>query len=403
MCCALPAVETDPGRCSAPRREAASLIAPGDGGRIVAVGEPIDRSPSDESSTKRRRGAGGACDAGTGVHRPDVPERVRASAAGGRGHGVVLPQGARQPGAVVGADGADDEPVRGGHEALRRRRRHRCRALRAARAQGRPDEGVPAALRRRRGRALRRRRAGEGAGAAHGAARGSGARAVPVAGLVHGDGQPLLRVRGGRRLRAVLPQVLLVLPVQREAVRQRPRVPQAAARQARRRLRGAGQRHRELRRPGADAAARRRAGRCGDRRPAAQVAGAAAAPVHGRRPGGGHPLRHLHAAGRVRPDAGLRPPRPGARLLRGGHPREPRPRPPRPRAVDLRPARHPTHPLAVPNPRHHRGRRALAARRLQALADRSRRAASGAFTRKGAPCAPRRWSTTPTTSMSASG
>ena len=48
--------------------------------------------------------------------------------------------------------------------------------------------------------------------------------------------------------------------------------------------------------------------------------------------------------------------------------REPRPEPPRPRAVDLRPARHQAHPIAVPNPRHNRRGDPVAARRLQALA-----------------------------------
>ena len=262
----------------------------------MAGGEPIDRSPSDERSTKRRRGAGGAHDAGTGVHRPAVPERVRADAAVGRRRRALLPRGARQPGAVVGADGADDEPLRGGPEALRGRTGRRPGPLRAGRAQGRPHEGVPGGVRGGRGRALRRRRAGEGAGAAHRTAPPSGVRPVPVAGVVDGDGQPLLLLPGRRRLRAVVPQVLLVLPVQREAVRQRPRVRQAPARQARRRVRGARQRRPGLRRAGADAGTGRRPDGGQGRRPAAQMARAPAAPVHGRRPQAGHPLRHLRPA-----------------------------------------------------------------------------------------------------------
>ena len=46
-----------------------------------------------------------------------------------------------------------------------------------------------------------------------------------------------------RGLRPVLPQVLLLLPLQRQALPQRPRVRQAATGQAGDRLRGAGQRH----------------------------------------------------------------------------------------------------------------------------------------------------------------
>ena len=42
-----------------------------------------------------------------------------------------------------------------------------------------------------------------------------------------GDGQPLLLLRVDRGLRPVLPQVLHLLPLQRQALPERPRVPQA--------------------------------------------------------------------------------------------------------------------------------------------------------------------------------
>ena len=229
MCRRFPTVETDPGRCSAPRHEAAFIVAQGVGGRIVACGEPIDRSPSDERSTNRRRSAGRAHHPGTGVHRPDVPQRLRADAAERGGRGVLLPQDPRQPGAVVGADGADDAALRRGHRTLRPTGRDRSGPVRAFRAQGRPHQGVPARLRGHRGGAVHRQGAGEGAGGAHRAPRRSGARPVPVAGIVDGDGQPLLRVPRGRGLRSAVRQVLLVLPVQRQAVHQRPRVPSSAS------------------------------------------------------------------------------------------------------------------------------------------------------------------------------
>ena len=66
----------------------------------------------------------------------------------------------------------------------------------------------------------------------------------------HRGGQPVLRLRRRRRLRAVLPQVLLLLPLQRQAVPQRPRVGQTAGREGRDRVHRAGQRVRHLRRPG---------------------------------------------------------------------------------------------------------------------------------------------------------
>ena len=66
----------------------------------------------------------------------------------------------------------------------------------------------------------------------------------------HRGGQPVLRLRRRRRLRPVLPEVLLLLPLQRQAVPQRPRVGQAAGREGRDRVHRAGQRVRHLRRPG---------------------------------------------------------------------------------------------------------------------------------------------------------
>ena len=245
-----------------------------------------------------------------------------------------------------------------------------------------------------------RQGAGEGACAAHRAPPQPGHRRhLRVAGLVDGDGEPLLLLRGRRRLRAVLPEVLFVLPVQRQAVHQRARVPEAAVDQAGHCVRAARQRHPELRGPRGDAAARRRTDGRQDRRAAAQVAGPAAAPLRGRRPGAGHPLRHLHAASRVRPHRGLRPAGAGTGLLRRGAAREPRHGPSRPSAVDLQPARQPTHPIAVSHPRHHRRGHPSSRRCIWTTNAR----ASSSTTRRGARCAPRRSSTTRTTSMSAAG
>ena len=185
----------------------------------------------------------------------------------------------------------------------------------------------------------------------------------------HGDGQPLLRLRRRRRLRAVLHQVRHLLPVQRQAVHQRQRVGQAPGRQGRDRLRGAGQRVRRLRGPGTAAADLRPARTRPDRPAAAQVAGPAAAPVHRRGPSGRLPLRHLDPAGRVLPHPGARPAPVGPGVLRGGDPREPRPRPTRPGVADLRPSDHhprpPSHTGPVPHPGVHRRRHPVAARRLQ--------------------------------------
>src|SRR3977135_85648 len=87
---------------------------------------------------------------------------------------------------------------------------------------------------------------------------------------IHGDGQSLLFLLRGRGLRAVLPEVLLLFPLQREALHHRPRVSQTPACQAQGEVRGARQRHQTLRRSQADAAAQRWTFRGSDRPLAAQ-------------------------------------------------------------------------------------------------------------------------------------
>ena len=75
-----------------------------------------------------------------------------------------------------------------------------------------------------------------------------------------------------------------------------------------------------------------------------------------------------HAAGRIRPHRGLRPAACRTGLLRGSDAREPRHGPTRPRAVDLQPARQPTHSHAASHPRDYRRGHPVAACGLQALA-----------------------------------
>ena len=82
-----------------------------------------------------------------------------------------------------------------------------------------------------------------------------------------------------RRFRPVLPQVLLVLSLQRQAVPQRQRVGQTPGRQGRHRLRAVGQRVRRGRGPRGATGDLRSARTRADRRIAAQVAGHPAASV----------------------------------------------------------------------------------------------------------------------------
>ncbi len=186
--------------------------------------------------------------------------------------------------ASTAGGGADDRGVRGATSSTSSPTQGvELVSLHQGPAQGRRHAAVPAAVRRRRGRAVRRQGPGEGPGRAHRAApQPAHRRDLPVDRAIHGDGQPLLLLLRRRRLRPVLPEVLLLLPLQRQAVHQRPRVRQAPACQARHRVRGAGQRRASpaptpRRCSGSATGCRRRRSTA-----AAQVAGAAAASVHRR-------------------------------------------------------------------------------------------------------------------------
>ena len=72
-------------------------------------------------------------------------------------------------------------------------------------------------------------------------------RLLPVDREDHRAGQPVLLLLRRRRFRAVLPQVLLLLPLQRQAVHQRQRMGPTASRQVRDRVHGVGQRVRRRR------------------------------------------------------------------------------------------------------------------------------------------------------------
>ena len=154
-------------------------------------GEPIDRSPSGERSTKRGRSVGRALDAGARMHRPDVSERVRAGPSDWGGGVVLLSPDPRQSDAFVGTDGADDASFRGRLGGVCQARGGGPDPLRARGTQGRTYEGVCAPVARRRGGVVHRQGAGACPGASHRTApRPGDRRALSVAGRLHGDGQP---------------------------------------------------------------------------------------------------------------------------------------------------------------------------------------------------------------------
>ena len=176
-------------------------------------------------------------------HRPDVPEPVPPELQHGRGRGVLRGhRGSRF--ASSAADGPDDGGVHRGRSALRRAGGvDRC-GLRQGAAQG-----------RRHARALARSAAAGRDAASIGVAQEkirtfrtekrrnpvTGAR-LPVDRSGQPGRQPVLLLWAGPGLRPVLLEVLGLLPVQREAVLQRPPTTRSGRRQGRDRVHRAGQR-----------------------------------------------------------------------------------------------------------------------------------------------------------------
>ena len=166
------------------------------------------------------------------------------------------------------AAGEDHRRVQRGDAPLRPRPAGAVGGLRQGPAQGRRHARTPRPVHRRGGGVVHRAGAGEDHAVPHRAPPRRPRRVLSVDREDHRGGQPVLRLRRRRRLRPVLPEVLLLLPLQRQAVPQRPRVGQAAGRQGRDRVHRAGQRVRHLRRPGracrrsATGSARSRSTRC---------------------------------------------------------------------------------------------------------------------------------------------
>ena len=226
------------------------------------------------------------------MHRPDVLQRLRAAAAARRRAARLHPAPARVADRLHRAAGQDHRRVQRRDAPLRPRPAGAVGGLRQGPAQGRRDARTPGPVHRRGGGAVHRPGAGEDPPVPHRAPPRRPRDVLPVDRAGHRDGQPVLRLRRRRRLRPVLPEVLLLLPLQRQAVPQRPRVGQTPSRQGRDRVHRAGQRVRHLRRPRRGAGDLRPARPGADRRAAAQVAGDPAAPVHRGRPGRRLPLRH---------------------------------------------------------------------------------------------------------------
>ena len=125
----------------------------------------------------------------------------------------------------------------------------------------------------------------------------------------------------GRRLRTLLHQVLLLLPLPGQALPQRPRIPQRATGPARHRLRGAGQRPLALCEPAA-------AQRISDGFRETKIQRlfrkwlAALPHPYSARPQGRLSLRSVGSPSGVLPDPDLGSPATRALLLRGSHPRK---------------------------------------------------------------------------------
>ena len=230
----LPTVKMDPRPLLQLRpREPRSWSPGGDGGRRLAGEEPIDRSPT----MKVARSVAEVLAEHTtltlecidrmylNVYVPLLQRAAGAAYFFRKMRGAAVPSSALMaPMTQRFVDAIKSFATRNRIEIVSFRRGERKDDRTAA---------VPPRLAGRRGRPLHRQGPGEGAGGAHRAPpRPHHRRHLPVAGRLDGDGQPVLLLRRGRRLRSVLPEVLFVLPLQRQAVHQRARVPEAATDEA---------------------------------------------------------------------------------------------------------------------------------------------------------------------------
>ena len=274
------------------------------------------------------------------MHRPDVLQRVRAAAAARRRVAGLHPAPARVTDRLHRSTREDQRRVQRRDPPVCPRPAGAVGGVRQGPTQRRRDARAPGPLRPGGGGAVHRAGAGEDPGVSHRAPPRRGRRLLPMDRAHHRGGQPVLRLRRRPGFRAVLPEVQLLLPLQRQAVPQRARMGQTPSLPGRDRAHRAGQRVRHHHRPGRcrTGAGHLRSARPGaDRRATTQVAGHPAAPVQRGRPGGRLPLPGVDPAGRVLPDPGAGPAGVRAGVLRAGHPGQPRRRPTRPGQPDLRP------------------------------------------------------------------
>ena len=231
------------------------------------------------------------------MHRPDVLQRLHPRAAVRGWSGRVRPSATGHADRLDRAVGQDQRPVQCGGAPLRPRPARALGQLRNGPAQGRRDARAPGRVHRIAGVGVHRPGPGEDRRVPHRETPQQPGAVLPVDREVHRYGQPLLLLCRGRGLRPVLHQVLLVLPLQRQAVYQRQPLGPAPGDQGPDRVHPAGQRVRPRRGPGRAATDLRPAWTRSDQRPVGQVAGDLAGPVHRRRPRRRVPLRDIGPAG----------------------------------------------------------------------------------------------------------
>ncbi len=144
--------------------------------------DPWTTGARDECSTIGGGNLARSCRVGGRGDRPDVPQRLRAASADGRGHSRILAQAQGPAVRLDDRGGADDRGIHSQYRGIRSARRRRSGELRQATAQGRGHPAISAAFRGRRRRALCWQGAGEGAGDAHGAAPRAGPPEQPIRG-----------------------------------------------------------------------------------------------------------------------------------------------------------------------------------------------------------------------------
>ena len=188
----------------------------------VGPGGPVSTGAENERTTQRCRSAGRARHPGSVRDRPDVPECLRAAVAAGTGSGEFLSVSPGPSVCVQRADGSDQQDVRGISGSVRQTRAGSGDSVSERSTQRRNRRRAPEKIHQAGGRGVHWQGSREDAGLPHRTAAERNNRCnIPLAGPLDRDGQPVLYLLHGPRLRSLLSEVQQLFPLHGQVMHQR--------------------------------------------------------------------------------------------------------------------------------------------------------------------------------------